>query len=123
MQHPPCEIEFAQMPHSSDIDAVARRRMRGIEAAYPSVLDWYARIEAPQRDTRDSGFGVMLRVHLVGGRALHGDGHGHDALAALRLAFNALEIGLEEDQASARARATAWLAAVRQRMRGWPEAR
>ncbi|MBL0423966.1 HPF/RaiA family ribosome-associated protein [Ramlibacter alkalitolerans] len=117
----PVRIEFAGMPPSEVLDASARRRMRGIEAAHHSVLSWSARIEAPPPGGQEDRFAAVVRAHVSGGRTLSGDAHGHDALAALRLAFNALELHLEADQASARARAAAWLAAVRSRMRGWPE--
>jgi len=117
----PVRIEFAAMPHSDAIEAAVRRRMRGIEAAHPCVLEWTARIEAPQHAGADDRFAAVVRARVVGGHTLSGDAHGHDALAALRLAFNELELELEADQASARVRAAAWLAAVRDRMRGWPE--
>ncbi|MEJ8837888.1 hypothetical protein [Ramlibacter sp. AN1133] len=114
----PVRIEFVAMPHSHVVEAAARRRMRGMEAIHPCVLEWFARIEAPQRAGNDGHFAALVRVRVVGNRTLSGDAHGHDALAALRLAFNALELQLEADQESARARAAAWLAAVRERMRG-----
>jgi hypothetical protein len=114
-------IEFAAMPHSEVVETAARRRMRGIEEAHPCVLEWIARIDGPHRPDQDGRFAAVVRARVVGGRTLSGDAHGHDALAALRLAFNGLELELEADQASARARAAAWLAAVRSRMRGWPE--
>jgi hypothetical protein len=122
MPSPPVRIEFAAMPHSEVVEAAARRRMRGIEAAHPCVLEWSARVEAPQRAGQESRFAAVVRARVCGGRTLSGDAHGHDALAALRLAFNGLELELEADQASARTRAAAWLAAVRDRMR-WPEVR
>jgi hypothetical protein len=121
MTHHSARIEFAAMPHSEAVDAAARRRMLGIALAYPSVLDWSARIEAPPRPDEDARFAAVVRVQVVGGRSLSGDAHGHDALAALRLAVNALELELEADQARARTRAAAWLAAVRDRMRGRAE--
>ena len=117
----PVRIEFAAMPHSDIAEAAARRRMRGIEASSPSVQEWSVRLEPPRRDAHDNRYGAVVRARVVGGRTLVGSAHGHDTLAALRLAFNALEMQLEEDQASARVRAAAWLAAVRDRMRGWPD--
>lgn len=123
MPRQPVRIEIAAMPQAEAVEAAARRRMRGIEALYPSVLEWYARSEPPKQDGPDARFAALVSARVVGGRTLNGDAHGHDALAALRLAFNALELELEQDQASARARAAAWLAAVRERMRGWPDFR
>jgi hypothetical protein len=121
MPSQPVRIEFTAMPHSSVVEAAARRRMRGIESAHPCVLEWNARIAAPERAEHDNRFAAVVRARVCGGRTLSGEAHGHDALAALRLAFNGLELELEADQASARARAAKWLSAVRGRMRGWPE--
>ena len=124
MPRRPTRIEFAPVPHADIAEAAARRRMRAIEVGHPSVLEWYARLEAPRPEEGEGLCGALVRARVVGGRTLSGDAHGHDALAALRLAFNGLESELEADQASARARAAAWLAAVRRRMSGaWPELR
>lgn len=117
----PVRIEFAAMPHSPAVEAAARRRMRGIQAAHDGLLEWYARIDGPQRPGADGRFAAVVRTRVDGSRHFAGDAHGHDALAALRLAFNALEARLEEDRAGARARAAAWLACLRDRVRGWPE--
>lgn len=116
----PVHIEFQAMPYAEPVDAVARRRMRGIETMYPAVLEWHAQIAAPRHDGL---FAATVRARVSGGRVLAGEARGHDALAALRLAFNALDLALEEDQARARTRAAAWLAAVRDRMRGRPALR
>jgi hypothetical protein len=116
MPRQPVRFEFAPLPHAACAEAAARRRMHGIEAGFPAVLEWNARLEAPE----DGRYAALLRVRVVGGRTITADALGHDALAALRLAFNALEVELEADQESARTRAAAWLVAVRQRMRGSP---
>ena len=116
----PVRIEFTAVPHADVVEAAARRRMRGIEAAHPGVLEWSARIEGPRLAAGDKRFAAVVRARVSGDRGLSGDAHGHDALAALRLAFNGLELQLEADQARARVRAAAWLAAVRDRMRRGP---
>jgi hypothetical protein len=124
MTRRPIRIEFAPVPSADIAEAAARRRMRAIEIGYPAVLEWCARLEGPRPADGEALFGAVVRARIVGGRTLTGDAHGHDALAALRLAFNELEAELEADQASARARAAAWLAAVRHRMSSaWPELR
>jgi hypothetical protein len=124
MPRRPIRIEFAPVPNADIAEAAARRRMRAIEIGHPAVLEWFTRLEAPHPEQGERLFGAQVRARIVGGRTLSGDAHGHDALAALRLAFNGLEAELEADQARARARAATWLAAVRQRMRGaWPELR
>jgi hypothetical protein len=124
MPRRPIRIEFAPVPNADAAEAAARRRMRAIEIGYPAVLEWFARLEPPRPAEGEGLFGALVRARIVGGRTLSGDAHGHDALAALRLAFNGLEAELEADQASARVRAAAWLAAVRHRMSGaWPELR
>lgn len=124
MPHRPARIDFAAIPSPDVAEASTRRRMRAIEVAHPAVLEWYARLELPRPGEGEVLYGALVRARIVGGRTLSGDAHGHDALAALRLAFNTLEAELEADQASARTRAAAWLAAVRHRMNGaWPELR
>lgn len=124
MPRHPVRIEFAPVPNTDIVQAAVRRRMRALEDGYPAVLEWYAQLASPRPAEGEVLYRAVVRARVVGSRTLTGDAHGHDALAALRLAFNELETELEADQASARARAAGWLAAVRHRMHGaWPELR
>ena len=47
MPRRPFEFRFAGMPASRAAEAAARRRMRALEMAYPSVLDWQLQVEVP----------------------------------------------------------------------------
>jgi len=117
----PIRIDFIGEPPAAGVEAVATRRMRGIEVRFPAVLEWHARIEAaPAPQDR---YAARVSARMAGGDTLGAHGGGHDAFAALRVAFNALEQELEADQEGARTRAAEWLAAVRLRMRARPEFR
>jgi len=120
MPRQPVRIEFAAMPHSPAVESAARRRMRGIEAVHACVQEWSLRIQAPQCPAPGERFAVVAAARVCGGRTLSAQAYGGDALAALRLAFNGLELELEADAADARVRAAAWLASVRDRLPGWP---
>jgi hypothetical protein len=123
MPHHPVNFEFAVTPPPAGVEAVARRRMRGIESRNPGLCEWYARIEArqPPRDGRH--FAAVVGARLADGATLTASAEGCDAFAALRLAFNELERELEADQADARIRAAAWLKRVKERIGGVHAAR
>jgi hypothetical protein len=117
MPRRPFEFRFAGMPASRAAEAAARRRMRTLEMAYPSVLDWQLQVEVPRACAADGlDYAARVRVHVAGGTALEGEARADDELAALRLAFNGLEQELEEENEGARARAAQWLQAVRSRL-------
>jgi hypothetical protein len=113
----PFHLDFDALPSSPAVEAAARRRIRGIERACPRVLEWDVGIAMPERPAApDVPYAATVQARIAGGGTLCKTSPGTDALAALRLAFNALEEALDAEQEQVRTRAAAWLAAVKRRM-------
>ena len=109
-------FHFQDVPSLPAVEAAARRRARGLEAAHPAVLGWSVQVALQAAGDEGARFAASTQARIVGGRTLIGDAEAGDALAALRLAFNALELELEAEHESARVRAARWLSAVRGRL-------
>src|SRR4051812_34988504 len=106
MASDPFHLAFQAMPSSPAVEAAARRRIRGIERARPGVLEWDVCVWRPKRaDTPRSTCAATVQARIAGGGTLRSESSGDDALAALRLAFNALEAALDAEQEQARSRA------------------
>jgi ribosome-associated translation inhibitor RaiA len=104
---------FSGMQASAAAEAAARRRIRSLQAAHGSVTAWEVRTRGPEDGSQS--YTAEVQARLAGGEMLRAQDQGTDVLAALRLAFNAMERLLESDQERARTRAARWLAAVRDR--------
>lgn len=116
MPRQPVLFHFADVPHPTAIELAARRRMRGMEATYPAVLEWDLRVELLVNAAADGRFAATTRARIVGGDMLAGQARASDALGALRLAFNRLEAELESEHEDARSRAAKWLNTVKRRL-------
>lgn len=113
----PAEFHFLEIPASPAAEAAVRRRLRTLEAAYPAVLAWQVRVTGPARRMVEAiDYSAEVTASLAGGSFARAAARGADVLAALRLAFSALEQELDEDRERARARAAKWLSAVRSRI-------
>jgi len=114
--HQAIDFLFSGMPVSAAAEAASRRRIRTLQSAHDSVGAWEVRIRAPHaEDCSQPGCTAEVHARLAGGDVLIAQDHGAEVLAALRLAFNAMERLLDADREGARARAARWLAAVRER--------
>lgn len=113
----PLRFEFLGTPQLPAAEAAARRRLRGMEAQHPAATAWTVRIEAAETGSAAAPrFHATAQAVIGGGGSLRGSGRADDVLAALRLAFNALEAELDEEHEQARTRVALWLAAVRRRL-------
>ena len=117
MPRHPVRFEFVGMPHLPAAEAAARRRMRGMEAQHPAVVEWTVCIEAAEVAREDSPrFHASAQARIVGGEILCGSSGANDVLAALRVAFNNLEAELDAEHQQARNRAAQWLSRVKGRL-------
>jgi ribosome-associated translation inhibitor RaiA len=115
--HQAIDYLFSGMPVPAAADAASRRRIRTLQAAHGAVTAWEVRIRKPDAEGRARpAYTAEVQARLAGGDVLRAEDHGTDVLAALRLAFNALERLLDADRERARARAAKWLATVRNRL-------
>lgn len=111
---PTLDFLFSSMPASAAAEAAARRRIRSLQSVHGSVIAWEVRIRGPEDCSRPS-YAAEVHARLAGEDVLRAQDQGADALAALRLAFNAMERLLDADRERARIRAARWLATVRDR--------
>ena len=110
------QFQFTNIPQPASTELAARRRVRGMEGAYPAVLEWDVRVEALELADVEGRFLATTRARIVGGDMLTGEARASDPLGALRLAFNRLEAELESEHEDARSRAAEWLNAVKRRI-------
>lgn len=116
MPNQPVEFEFRGLPMTRAAEAAARRRLRALESACPAAQAWRVRVEALPGADQPEHFCADVRASVFGGDLLETHARGEDPLAALRLAFNALETALTREQASGRRVAARWLRVVRERL-------
>lgn len=116
MPRQPVQFQFTDIPQPAPIEAAARRRLRGMEAAYPAVQEWDLRVEGLEVADGDGRFAATTCARIVGGDLLAGHARAADPVGALRLAFLRLEAELESEHEDARTRATEWLNAVKRRI-------
>lgn len=117
MPQQPAQFQFIAVPITPAAEAAARRRMRTMESSYGDIRAWDLRVDGAEDDpAQDGSFHASVAAAIGGGDRLHGDARAADPLAALRLAFNALEEELDAEHESARHRAAQWLMTVRRRM-------
>lgn len=116
MPRQPVQFHFTNIPQPAPIEVAARRRMRGMESAYPAVQEWELHVEALERAEPQGRFAATTRARIAGGDLLAGQARAGDALGALRLAFNLLEAELASEHEDARSRASKWLTAVKRRL-------
>jgi ribosome-associated translation inhibitor RaiA len=120
MPNQPVEFEFRGLPVTRAAEAAARRRLRALESACPAAQAWRVRVEALPDATEPDHFCADVRASVFGGDLLETHARGEDPLAALRLAFNALETALARERESERRLAARLLRAVRSRLGGRP---
>jgi ribosome-associated translation inhibitor RaiA len=116
MPNHPVEFEFRGLPFTRAAEAAARRRLRGLESACPLAQAWRVKVEALPDAAQPIHFRADVRASVSGGDLLQTRAQGEDPLAALRLAFNALETALARERDSERHLAGRWLRAVRSRL-------
>lgn len=116
MPKQPVEFEFRGLPVTRAAEAAARRRLRGLESACPEAQAWRVRVEALPDAAQPVHFCADVRASVSGGDLLETHAQGEDPLAALRLAFNALETALAGERDLERRFAGRLLRAVRSRL-------
>lgn len=116
MLRQPVQFHFTNIQQPAPIEVAARRRMRGMEGAYPAVLEWNLSVEALEPADTHGRFAATTRARIVGGDMLTGHAHASDPLGALRLAFNRLETELDSEHDDARSKAVEWLNAMKRRI-------
>ena len=112
----PVAVTISGMPPARAAEAAARRRIRALQMAHPAVLAWQVRVDRPPQPAAASAYSVHLEAQVAGGTDVQASAQDADLLAALRLAFNALEVALGADRHRARNRAAQWLHALRERI-------
>jgi ribosome-associated translation inhibitor RaiA len=109
------EFIFSGMHPSRPAEAAARRRIRSLQHAHPAVSSWQVRVEAPASlPTGAEAYAVRLQVQGSSGTVVHAAASASELLAALRLAFNAIETELTAGREVAPRRG-GWLQALRSR--------
>ncbi|MBK6005340.1 HPF/RaiA family ribosome-associated protein [Ramlibacter ginsenosidimutans] len=116
MPNQPVEFEFRGLPVTRAAEAAARRRLRALESACPAAQAWRVRVEALPGAAQPDHFCADVRASVSGGDQLETHARAEDPLAALRLAFNALETALARERESERHLAGRLLRAVRSRL-------
>jgi hypothetical protein len=110
----PVEVHFSSMPPSASAEDAARRRIRRLDSLYPSVLSWEVQFEQSHTcDQPGGGYAVRVVAHRVGKGMATARAHSVDVLAAVRVAFEAIEHELAEKREAATRQATRWLASLR----------
>ena len=112
----PVAVTISGMPPGRAAEAAVRRRIRALQMAHPAVLAWRMRVDRPPQPAAASAYSVHLEAQVAGATDVQASAQDADLLAALRLAFNALEVELGADRHRARNRAAQWLHALRERI-------
>lgn len=118
MPEHPIQFDFRGELLPAQAEAAARRRLRILEGIFPAVRGWQVSARGQQAaDGQGDHAQARVCVDIVGGDTFEAAASGTDALAALRLAFNAIETQLQAETDNARDRATHWLEKVKSRTR------
>lgn len=116
MSHRRVHFDLAGELLPAQTEAAARRRLRMLEDTFAAVLEW--EVAARSRPAADAS-GHRAEAHVAaivpGGDRFRASASGTDALGALRLAFNALETRLHQENDDARHRAFHWIEKVKSR--------
>ena len=111
-QHP-LHFQSGELPGIRAAEAAARRRLRGLEKAYPAARAWQVNLEPLPLGPQPASYAVHVSARICGGEVVRAQARDEDPLSAMWLAFNALESALDGELERARGRAAHWLRAVR----------
>ena len=102
MPRQPVQFQFRGVPAAPPAEAASRRRLRALDSTYPCVTQWDVEA-APVPDGAE--YEAHVRAAIVGGDTFSARGRGSDVLAALRVAFTALERERESEHENVQSRA------------------
>jgi hypothetical protein len=116
MSRHPVQIHLEGELPAAQAEAAARRRMRLLESTFPAVREWEIAVRSrPATDAAVQRTDARVAATVAGGHRFQANAVGTDALGALWLAFNAIEIQLREESEDARLGAFHWFEKLKSR--------